>query len=105
MDMPQRVSFSPSLARKQMPLLCAGRTCRTKPALKLKAQDCSTALVAGKGKAQEASFYLRGKKVGSDAKPPIRVGLHHASSGEKLEAVAMSLDGRKVSLTQKLRGC
>ena len=84
---------------------CAGRTCRTKPALKLKAQDCSTALVAGKGKAQEASFYLRGKKVGSDAKPPIRVGLHHASSGEKLEAVAMSLDGRKVSLTQKLRGC
>ena len=54
---------------------------------------------------QEATFYLRGKKIGSDAKPPIRIGLHHASSGEKLEAVASSLDGRKVSLTRKLRGC
>jgi N-acetylglucosamine-6-sulfatase len=84
---------------------CAGRTCRTKPALKLKARNCSVAVVAGKGDPQEATFYLRGKKIGSDAKPPIRVGLHHASSGEKLEAVASSLDGRKVSLTRKLRGC
>jgi N-acetylglucosamine-6-sulfatase len=84
---------------------CAGRTCRAKPALKLKARDCSVALVAGKGAAQEATFYLRGKKIGSDAKPPIRVGLQHASSGEKLEAVATSLDGRRVSLTRRLRGC
>ena len=84
---------------------CAGRTCRVKPALKLKAGNCSVAKVAGKGDPQEATFYLRGKKIGSDAKPPIRVGLHHASSGERLEAVASSLDGRKVSLTRKLRGC
>jgi hypothetical protein len=31
--------------------------------------------------------------------------LHHASSGDRLEAVASSLDGRTVSLTRKLRGC
>ncbi len=54
---------------------------------------------------QEATFYLRGKKIDRDPKPPIRVGLKHASSGEKLEAVASSLDGRKVSLTRKLLGC
>ena len=84
---------------------CAGRTCRVQPALKLKARNCSEALVTGKGQPQEATFYLRGKKIGSDAKPPIRIGLHKASSAEKLEAVASSLDGRKVSLTRKLRGC
>jgi N-acetylglucosamine-6-sulfatase len=84
---------------------CAGKSCRAKPALKLKARNCSVALVAGKGQPQEATFYLRGKKIGSDAKPPIRVGLHHVISGEKLEAVASSLDGRKVSLKRKLRGC
>ena len=83
---------------------CAGRTCRAKPALKFKG-GCSVARVAGKGDPQEATFYLRGKKIGSDAKPPIRFGLHHAATGEKLEAVAMSLDGRKVSLMRKLRGC
>jgi N-acetylglucosamine-6-sulfatase len=84
---------------------CAGKSCRAKPALKLKARNCSVALVAGKGQPQEATFYLRGKKVGRDAKPPIRVGLHQASSGDRLEAVATSLDGRTVSLTRKLRGC
>jgi N-acetylglucosamine-6-sulfatase len=84
---------------------CAGKSCRVKPALKLKPRNCSVALVVGKGEPQEATFYLRGKKIGSDSKPPIRVGLHNASSGEKLEAVASSLDGRKVSLTRKLRGC
>ena len=75
------------------------------PALKLKTRNCSTALVVGKAEPQEATFYLRGKKVGSDAKPPIQIGLNKASSGEKLEAVASSLDGRKVSLKRKLRGC
>jgi N-acetylglucosamine-6-sulfatase len=84
---------------------CAGRTCRTRPALKLKPQNCSVVLVTGKAQPQEATFYLRGKKIGSDTNPPIRMGLHHAFSGEKLEAVASSLDGRKVSLTRKLRGC
>ncbi len=84
---------------------CAGKSCRAKPALKLKPRHCSVALVAGKGDPQEATFYLRGKKIGHDAKPPIRIGLHHAFSGEKLEAVASSLDGRTVSLTRKLRGC
>jgi N-acetylglucosamine-6-sulfatase len=84
---------------------CAGRSCRFRPALKLKPHDCSVAQVTGRDDPQEATFYLRGKKIGSDAKPPIRIGLHHAFSGEKLEAVASSLDGRKVSLTRKLRGC
>jgi hypothetical protein len=73
--------------------------------VKLKVRNCSTALVAGKGEPQEATFYLRGKKIASDAKPPIRAKLPRASSGQKLEAVASSLDGRKVSLTRKLRGC
>jgi N-acetylglucosamine-6-sulfatase len=84
---------------------CAGRTCRGRPALKLKVRNCSSALVAGRGAAQEATFYLRGKKIGSDAKPPIRVNLPNASSRTKLEAVATSLDGRTVGLTRKLRGC
>ena len=50
---------------------CAGRSCRQRPALKLRFRGC-TAIVAGKGKAQEASFYVRGKKVGTDSRPPIR---------------------------------
>jgi len=82
---------------------CAGRSCRVMPALKLKARGCSSAAVAGKGHAQEATFYLRGRKVGVDSKPPIRVRLHNAGSGFRLEAVATSLDGRKVSLKRKLR--
>jgi N-acetylglucosamine-6-sulfatase len=82
---------------------CAGKGCRHRPALKLKFRDCSRAIVAGKGQAQEATFYLRGKKIGSDPKPPIRVKLRNASSGEKVEVVALSLDGRKVSLTRRLR--
>ena len=84
---------------------CAGRTCRAKPRLKLKARNCSVAQLAGRDDPQEATFYLRGKKIGTDAKPPLRVSLHHAFSGERLESVASSLDGRKVSLTRRLRGC
>ena len=84
---------------------CAGKRCRARPALKLKAKDCSVAQVAGSGDPQEATFYLRGKKIGRDEKPPIRMKLHHTSSGDRLEAVASSLDGRTVSLRRKLRGC
>jgi hypothetical protein len=84
---------------------CAGKTCRARPAVKLKANGCSVALVAGKGQPQEATFYLRGKKIGRDAKPPLRTHLHNVASGERLEAVASSLDGRTVSLKRKLRGC
>jgi N-acetylglucosamine-6-sulfatase len=84
---------------------CAGKTCRARPAVKLKAKSCSLALVAGKGQPQEATFYLRGKKIGRDAKPPLRTHLHNVASGESLEAVASSLDGRTVSLKRKLRGC
>jgi N-acetylglucosamine-6-sulfatase len=82
---------------------CAGRRCRARPPLKLDA-GCATAKVKGKGKAQEATFYLRGKKIGSDAKPPIRTRLPNAG-GVRLEAVATSLDGRKVSLKRKLPNC
>src|SRR4051812_44048959 len=49
---------------------CAGKSCRARPAVKLTAR-CSSAKVAGKGKPQEATFYLRGKKLSRDAKPPI----------------------------------
>ena len=84
---------------------CAGRTCRARPAVKLKAKSCSVALVAGKGGPQEATFYLRGKKIGRDVKPPLRTHLHNVASGESLEAVASSLDGRTVSLKRQLRGC
>jgi N-acetylglucosamine-6-sulfatase len=84
---------------------CAGRTCRARPAVKLKAKRCSVALVAGKGQPQEATFYLRGKKIGRDTKPPLRTHLHNVASGESLQAVASSLDGRTVSLKRKLRGC
>ena len=80
---------------------CAGKTCRARPAVKLKAR-CSSAKVAGKGKPQEATFYLRGKKVRRDAKPPIRARLPNARSGAKLEAVVTSLDGRIVSLKRTL---
>jgi N-sulfoglucosamine sulfohydrolase-like protein len=82
---------------------CAGKSCRVRPALKLKLGDCATAKVAGKAKPQEATFYIRGKKIRRDAKPPLRVHLPNASSGQKVEAVALSLDGRKVALTRKLR--
>jgi N-acetylglucosamine-6-sulfatase len=80
---------------------CAGKACRARPAIKLKAR-CSSAKVAGKGKPQEATFYLRGKKVRRDAKPPIQVRLANATSGSKLEAVTTSLDGRIVSLKRTL---
>ncbi len=84
---------------------CAGGRCRARPALKLKAKGCSTATVAGKGDPQEATFYLRGKRIGSDSKPPISVPLRHGANGAKLEAVATSLDGRRVSLSRRLGGC
>jgi hypothetical protein len=84
---------------------CAGKGCRAKPRLKLKIRNCSTAFVTGSGGAQEATFYLRGKKLRTDPKPPVQVKLPNTQSGVKLEAVASSLDGRKVSLTRKLRGC
>jgi N-acetylglucosamine-6-sulfatase len=81
---------------------CAGRSCRVRPAVKLKAR-CSSAKVAGKGKPQEATFYLRGKKVKRDAKAPIRVELPgNAVSGNQLEAVVTSLDGRIVTLRRTL---
>jgi len=82
---------------------CAGRRCRARPPMKLDA-GCATAKVKGKGKAQEATFYLRGKKIGSDAKPPIRTRLPNAG-GARREAIATSLDGRKVSLKRKLPSC
>jgi N-acetylglucosamine-6-sulfatase len=80
---------------------CAGRTCRARPAVKLKAR-CSSAKVAGKGKPQEATFYLRGKKLKRDAKAPIQVRLPNAASGNRLEAVVTSLDGRIVTLKSTL---
>ena len=83
---------------------CAGKSCRVLPKIKLKPRGCSTAKVAGKGKPREATFFLRGKKFKRDPKPPIRARIpNRAFSGAKLEAVATSLDGRKVTLERKLR--
>jgi N-acetylglucosamine-6-sulfatase len=84
---------------------CAGETCRSRPALNLQVRNCSTALVTGSGEAQDATFYLRGRRIGRDSKPPIAETLPGAASGDRLEAVAMSLDGRRVSLTRTLQGC
>ena len=82
---------------------CAGPGCRARPALKLKLRDCTSARVGGKGTPQEATFYLRGKKIRRDDKPPIRTQLPNPSSGARLQAVATSLDGRIVTLKRKLR--
>jgi arylsulfatase A-like enzyme len=81
---------------------CAGKTCRARPAVKLKPSGCSSAKVVGKAKPREATFYLRGKKIRHDAKPPIRTGLPGASSGARLQAVVSSLDGRIVTLKRRL---
>jgi N-acetylglucosamine-6-sulfatase len=80
---------------------CAGKSCRARPKVKLKA-GCSSAKVAGKGKPQDATFYLRGKKVKRDAKAPIQVKLPNPRSGNSLEAVTTSLDGRIVTLRRTL---
>ncbi len=84
---------------------CAGRGCRSRPAVKLRVRNCATALLGGKGQPQDATFYLRGKRIRRDAKPPLRAHLPNASSGARLVAVATSLDGRTVGLKTKLRGC
>jgi N-acetylglucosamine-6-sulfatase len=109
----QNASANPAYARVKASLQtllgglanCAGRSCRAKPAMKLKVRSCSTALVTGRGEPQEATFYLRGKKIGTEAKPPIRTHLPNAPSGAELVALVSSLDGRTVSLTRTLRGC
>ena len=73
--------------------------------MKLRIRKCSRAVVAGSGQPQEATFYLRGKKISRDPAPPLRAKLPKASSGQRVEAIALSLDGRQVSLERKLRGC
>jgi N-acetylglucosamine-6-sulfatase len=84
---------------------CAGSACRTKPAVKLKLRDCARARVVGKGRPQSATFYLRGKKIRFDGSPPLRARLPNPAAGQRVEAIALSLDGRKVSLERKLRRC
>ncbi len=76
---------------------CAGKTCRARPAVKLKAR-CSSAKVAGKGKPQEATFYLRGKKVRRDAKAA-DPGLAFPARAQapSWRRWSTSLDGRIVS--------
>ena len=106
----QNLSGNPAYASVQSALqrllssqaTCAGKSCRVRPKVTLKARGCTSAKVAGKGKPQEATFYLRGKKVKRDAKAPIRVRLPRAVSGNKLEAVVTSLDGRTVTLRRTL---
>ncbi len=107
----QNLSGNPAYAAVQSALQrllsseakCAGKTCRSRPKVKLKARGCSSAKVAGKGKPREATFFLRGKKVAHDGQPPIRIRLRKAFSGNRLEAKATSLDGRIVTLKRTLR--
>ena len=82
---------------------CVGRACRGKPALSLQVHGCSTAAVSGTGVPQAATFYLAGRWLGRDDTPPIRIGLPPGSRGKNLQAVATSLDGRIVSMEQRLR--
>ena len=84
---------------------CAGTTCRTPPALVLRVHGCSNALVTGPGDAQSATFYLDGRQIGTDPRPPIGIRLPHGANGDRLEALAMSMDGRRVSLSTTLAGC
>jgi N-acetylglucosamine-6-sulfatase len=84
---------------------CAGSACRTKPGVKLKLRDCARARVVGMGQPQSATFYLRGKKIRFDGSTPLRARLPNAAAGQRVEAIALSLDGRKVSLERKLRRC
>src|SRR5262249_31688587 len=82
---------------------CAGTSCRSAPALHLTPSGCSSAAVTGPGAAQEATFYLDGRRIGWARTAPVRIRLPQASSGDELEALATSLDGRIVSLQQTLR--
>ena len=83
---------------------CAGRRCRSKPALKLRFRGCTKATVGGKGKAQEGTFYLRGRRIHRDVRRPIEARLPR-SAGARLTVVATSLDGRTVSLQRRVPSC
>jgi hypothetical protein len=81
---------------------CVGRACRGRPDLRLEVPSCSTAVVSGPDTPRDATFYLGGRRLGRDEVPPIRIGVPPGSRGKELQAVATSLDGRIVSLQQRL---
>jgi N-acetylglucosamine-6-sulfatase len=81
---------------------CVGGACRSRPDLRLEVRGCSTAVVSGPGAPQDATFYLAGRRLGRDDLPPIRFGVPPGSRGKQLRAVVTSLDGRIVSLEQRL---
>src|SRR5262245_21288795 len=107
----QNAASDPAYARAKASLLtllgelanCAGRACLRAPALTLRVRGCSAGLVSGSGRPQEATFYLAGRRLGHDGKPPIRIGLPPGSQGKDLRAVATSLDGRIVSIGRTVR--
>jgi arylsulfatase A-like enzyme len=84
---------------------CRGKGCRSRPAVKLKLRGCRRAVVKGADQPQDAVFYLRGRKIGRDARSPLRVRFGRARAGARLEVVATALDGRRVSLRRKTPGC
>jgi hypothetical protein len=61
--------------------------------------------VVGAAQPQDAVFYLRGRRIGKDMNPPIRIRLGNPPAGSRLEAVATSIDGRIASLRRKLSRC
>ena len=99
---------------------CAGRACRSKPRLEIRlgysrrevdgrpcAQSAVKAKVRGADRddALEAGFRLRGKRAGTDRRPPLRTRIARRELAEgrrsEVEAAVTVLDGRVRSLTAK----
>jgi N-acetylglucosamine-6-sulfatase len=88
---------------------CAGASCRQRPPGKLSVRSGSGRCIAhvqGHGSGpQEATFYLRGRKVARDGKAPLTRTVS-GPQGAKLQALVTVLDGRRVTLTKRLpAGC
>jgi hypothetical protein len=62
-------------------------------------------VVAGGAAPQEATFYLRGRRIGRDVRPLLRARLPHTSEDARLQAVVTALDGRTVTLKRRLSSC
>ena len=92
---------------------CAGGTCRSRPALKLRLQfrsdgGCVVSGVrarltgADRGEVESARFFARGRKSGVDGQAPFRRRIGAArlsrSCKNEIRAVATMLDGRQASI-------
>jgi hypothetical protein len=84
---------------------CAGASCRQRPPGKLRVRAaggrCIAHVQGHGGVPQEATFYLRGRKVARDGKAPLARTVS-GPRGAKLQALVTVLDGRRVTLTKRL---